>query len=218
MVQKRKTGRKAQTKTKPNVSLRRLLPIVLICILAVSVMIMSVRAIQQHNQKVREKQAQLTRLNAAADDLKKVYDELLTTLPNIREHSFEKSCVQSSDVLNNGTITCGAYGHLVRDNVSAESFVYQVSTIYGSIVRMGSFISKDNWSWRNDFYNAKTGSGNFTHKRGVECSLTDTLFNNAEEYNKRYDSGHSYKGGIESITFSCYQIAREFLPQYLVDR
>ncbi len=163
-------------------------------------------------------QAQLTRLNAASTDLKKVYDQLLTTLPNIREHSFEKSCGQSSDVLNNGTITCGSAAHFLMDNLSLASFSSEnYKTI--ELAKGEGFIKVGQLSVNSSFRDSQLESQTIMSRNDVRCSVSGEYFNEETLYRRlHYDDKKNYEGGINALDIYCKETAADFLPGYTVEK
>ena len=171
------------------------------------------------HQTHQAQQAQLTRLNAASTDLKKVYDQLLTTLPNIREHSFEKSCGQSSDVLNNGTITCGTYVSVTADGYNDSNVNEYRGVIIDSIPKTARFaatsIKKVDPTYRYGY-----SLTDFKLIPGTKCSIYDSIYSDLLQYNKANASRErsEYTGSIYKVHISCSEIVDDFLPGYTVEK
>lgn len=213
-----RTNRKKSTKTKANPSARQVITWAAILIVLVSVGLITLGSIREHTQKIRTEKAQTTRLNAAANDLQKVYDQLVATTPNIREKSFEKSCTQSSAVQNNGTIMCGAYGHVVVDAIEADDFSEQSYEVLKNLIDGNIFKPVGNWSTQDYSFNSKMQSHNFAHKAGSECSLSRYIFQNALDYRERYGGNQALNGKIGRTTIACYGITNFFIPDYTQER
>ncbi len=163
-------------------------------------------------------QAQLTRLNAASTDLKKVYDQLLTTLPNIREHSFEKSCGRASDTLENGIITCGAYGYLLADQFNTEFQDADVKKIEDIFSDNKSFRPKKSGGAEQDpIYGYTTYYATYVHSQ-IQCGFYVEISVNNAQYDKGHHTQTQYTGSIRGVHLACDDAAEHFLPGYTVEK
>ena len=190
----------------------------LVATVSVVLIVWAVQQINYYNQQQHEQKTQLNRLNAAADDLKKVYDQLLTTLPNIKEHSFERSCNKSSDVLNNGTISCGGRIHLTIDGIVNDDFHKQFYDLVQNFLQHQFFIH-GNVSVNTEFRDSQLQTQKMITTDGVICSVSAEYFATKNLYQKWINSERvaSYSDGIVSADVRCFEITPRFLPGYVVE-
>ncbi len=160
-------------------------------------------------------QAQLTRLNAASTDLKKVYDQLLTTLPNIREHSFEKSCGRASDTLENGIITCGAYASVIIDTMSNDGSVTIFNTVLQKL-NSNNFKTDRNVRSNKDFFESLLYTQKLKSRSLVPCSLDTQFYYDKSTFLKHYNTRYAgdYSSRILWISMYCRDTSHLFLKGY----
>jgi len=210
-----RTNRKKSTKTKANPSARQVITWAAILIVLVSVGLITLGSIREHTQKIRTEKAQTTRLNAAANDLQKVYDQLVATTPNIREKSFEKSCTQSSAVLNNGTIMCGGRVHLEQSSYDENSYFLLSDLVIRMATGSREFQLK---SKRNGQYFATNQPASevvLVHvDTSVSCDVSTVLYTSIQ-YENRFDKTmQPPKNPISTLDISCIDVVGAFLPGY----
>ena len=151
----------------------------------------------------RENQAQIERLNANAEQLKKVKTQLEREIPNVKESSFSKSCGQSSIKFSAGVITCGAYVSVVSNDVEKDNLSkmhYLVSRTIKQV--MGYDLGSDYSVLSNEYSPGKWAGGsglssegceimehysrdNFNHRYSVKIQCGGTFLKFIDGYDRR---------------------------------
>lgn len=187
-------------------------------LLVAGVLALAIPAVVRHNRNAREQQAQLTRLNAAATDLKSVYDKLVTTLPNIREKNFEKTCVEASTEWGRGTITCGSYDTIISDEYSEDVLTQARQNILKTVSNYSSISQLESLK-RNKVYGNLSSNTEYVSRKGVGCFVYDELYDTPQQYTKAKSIAiRQYEGRVYVAYLGCNEISKSFLPGYKVEK
>ncbi len=170
-------------------------------------------------QNYRETQIRdlATRLNTVVEDIKSVYDEILSTKQNVKISRFENSCGQSSDVVGNGTITCGSYVTILFDNVSDYSEFMRLKGRVHEIVNK-KFLYKEEHVMSSDPLGQSFFSSNIVSAKGSNCDSSDSYYVNSLKYNESKNQDIVFSRGGYIWNMSCSEISPDFLPGYSVNK
>jgi len=210
---------KLKTKKPTRISIRQLVIWVIAGLLLIAIATITTKIVLHRAQVNKIRNTQLTTLNAAATDLKPIYDQLITTMPNIRSKNYEKNCGKSSDVLNNGTITCSVHMGVITDNYDLANLPQDIQAVKQLILKGNTFqlISEGKVS-KGGLYGYTSYYADYTHTSGLDCYLRQEVDDNSAQFNKAHNSKVEYGGGIYLIGVSCNKIVKNFLPGYKIDK
>lgn len=153
---------------------------------------------------------QARRLNAVAADLQAVQNELLETLPNVREHSLDKSCGQSKSEYSGSVIWCGPVLYFLLDGISTSGTTIKDDVIEGILLKK-RFASTDGSLQQA----RKEGIATITYNE-VSCKIYADYFQTNQMYvYQSHRPDKNYQDGIYKVVVYCDEDSSIKLPGYV---
>jgi len=208
---------KPKAKKPSHIPTRRIITWALAGLLLIAIATITTKIAIHQAQITKLQNTQLTTLNAAATDLKPIYDQLVATMPNIRSKDFEKSCGKSSDVLNNGTITCGTSIGVLSDTYSPMNLPQDIQAARQLMLKSKAFqLVSEGKIGRSTLYGSTSYYAHYKYASGLECYLDQEVFDDSTYFNKAHNSDLVYDGAIYIIDIGCNKSVKNFLPGYQI--